>query len=459
MYTAGQQRMVVIPWGLSLMATSYNAARVARQAWAIIIASFIAFWALCIGVSVGLYAFFFISTVPMPVMVEVGRGTALLITPDLAERGVRTSEVIGGRTVTLSMDSQSQAVMLFFNGDGNERHAVATVTLLASSEVRFQQATMPRFEWTNAIYRAVLRDFRGQMEVVITDDGKRPFIMQIFTETGRLIELNTAGRYSIESNATRVRVTTLLGEAVLFSNDRAQNRLITTGSEGVLYAERTAPSVYPSRRNIIRNGQFVFVNDPASLMLPERWGCTNVQDDLPRGEYRMDRMAGRMTLRLMRGAPASTHGETRCIQPIPNGMGELGPFNFVELETSFMVNHQSLSDCGERGSECPLMLRVNYIDVNGVERSWFQGFYSVSNPSLSYPPRCESCTQDHLQINPRVLYTYRTGNLFASIPASARPARITSVEFYASGHQYDVFVHEIGMYVGYVDTVPGISTN
>ncbi|MFQ3672717.1 MAG: hypothetical protein SNJ83_03875, partial [Aggregatilineales bacterium] len=110
-----------------------------------------------------------------------------------------------------------------------------------------------------------------------------------------------------------------------------------------------------------------------------------------------------------------------------------------------------------RGSECPLMLRVNYIDVNGSERAWFQGFYTMSNPALGYPPRCESCTQDHLQINPRVLYTYRTGNLFATIPASARPVRITSVEFYASGHQYDVLVNEIGMYVGYVDTVPDFS--
>lgn len=441
------------------MTMRYNTSRVARQAWGILITSFVLFWVLCIGLSLGLYTFLFASTVPMPARVDVGRGTALLITPDLAERGVRTSENVSGRTVTLSMDSQSQAVVSFFNGDGGDeaRQTLATVTLFASSEVRFNQATMPRFDWTDAIYRVSLRDFRGQMEVVITDDGRRPFRMQILTESGRLIDLNGAGRYSIESNATRVRVTTLRGEAVLFSNDRTQNRLIPSGSEGVLYAERTAPSVYPSRRNLINNGMFVFMNDPASLVLPERWGCTNVQDDLPRGGYVMDRVTGRPMLRLVRGVPASSHGETRCIQPISANSGDISPFNFLELEASFVVNHQSLPDCGERGSECPLMLRVNYIDVNGSERAWFQGFYALSSPSLGYPPRCESCTQDHLQINPRVLYTYRTGNLFATIPASARPVRITSVEFYASGHQYDVLVNEIGMYVGYVDTVPDFS--
>jgi uncharacterized protein YdbL (DUF1318 family) len=440
------------------MTMRYNTSRVARQAWGILIASFVLFWVLCIGLSLGLYTFLFASTVPMPARVEVGRGTALLITPDLAERGVRTGENITGRTVTLSMDSQSQAVVSFFNSDDDKaRQTLATVTLFASSEVRFNQATMPRFDWTDAIYRVSLRDFRGQMEVVITDDGRRPFRMQILTESGRLIDLNGAGRYSIESNATRVRVTTLRGEAVLFSNDRTQNRLIPSGSEGVLYAERTAPSVYPSRRNLINNGMFVFMNDPVSLVLPERWGCTNAQDDLPRGGYVMDRVTGRPMLRLVRGVPASSHGETRCIQPISANSGDISPFNFLELETSFVINHQSLPDCGERGSECPLMLRVNYIDVNGSERAWFQGFYTMSNPALGYPPRCESCTQDHLQINPRVLYTYRTGNLFATIPASARPVRITSVEFYASGHQYDVLVNEIGMYVGYVDTVPDFS--
>ncbi len=442
------------------MTGRYNTSRVARQAWAILIVSFILFWVLCISLSLGLYMFLFISTVPMGVRVDVGRGTALLVTSDLVERGVRTGETISGRTVTLSMDSQSQAVMTFFNGeDGEKRQALATVSLLASSELRFAQATMPRFEWTNAIYYADLRDFRGQMEVVITENDKRPFRMQILTQSGRLIDLNGVGRYSIESNATRVRVTTLRGEAVLYSNDRAQNRIIPSGAEGVLYAERAAPSVYPSRRNLIHNGMFVFTSDSSSSVLPERWGCTNVQDDLPRGGYAMGRDAGRWMLRLVRGAPASTHGETRCIQPIIGERGDVSPFNFLELEVSFVVNHQSLSDCGERGSECPLMLRVNYLDVGGSERAWFQGFYTLSNPALAYPPRCDSCTQDHLQINPRVPYTFRTGNLFALIPASARPARITSVEFYASGHQYDVSVYEIGMYVGYVDTVPDFNPN
>lgn len=430
--------------------------RVERLAWLVVVASFFLFCGSCATVTLGFYTFMFTSTVPIAAMVEVGRGTALLTNPDLSESGVRDYLNVTGRIISLSMDSQAQAmVALRRTIDSSEptQELLASITLLAGSEVRFTRATMPRFSWTNAIYDAVLRDFTGQMEITITASPDRPVVIDVYTSSGRMVRLNGAGRYSLDANATRLHVVTIAGEAVLFSSQGNANRIIPQGQQGVIYAERSAPSVYPARNDIVQNGLFAFNADPTTPALPARWGCSNVQDSTPRGAYEMNNWQGRLALRLVRADNASSHGETRCFQPIDVGQRDVSQYNYMELQTSFLLNNQSLSDCGTQGSECPLMLRMTYTDANNVDREWFQGFYAQSNPSAGYPPRCASCTQEHLQVNPRVWYTFNTGNLFATISPLARPARINSIEFYASGHQYDVYVGEVSLNVGYLDNV------
>lgn len=433
---------------------------ISRIAWAVLVMSFAMLCGLCSITTFGIYTFLFTSTVPMEMRLAVGRGTALVINQDFAERGVRVTEDITARPVAVSMDSQSQAnvSVLLPAEDGGEPRLLSSITLKSSTDVRFQQAVRPRFSWTNAGYHMTMRSFFGRMDVVVTGEYGRSFLMEITTVDGRLVQINGAGRYTLEATNDRVRVITYEGEAVLYSNNRSQNRIIPRGTEGVIYAERSDPTVSVTRQNIVENGLFAFTNAPeVGVPLPGRWGCTNVQDDSPRGTYMMDNWLGRPALRLVRGQGASSHGETRCLQPISPDFQDVRGYNFLELDASFLISYQSLSDCGTRGSECPMMLRMVYEDENGIEREWFQGFYTTTNPTVSWPPRCESCTQDHLQINEKVWYTFETGNLFNIIAPALRPAKIKLIEFYASGHQYDLFVSEISLFVGYVDAVPAVA--
>jgi len=196
-------------------------------------------------------------------------------------------------------------------------------------------------------------------------------------------------------------------------------------------------------------------NDEATeTPLPARWGCTNIQDNTPRGDYLVQFGDGRSSIRLVRAEDASSHGETRCKQFFPEPGIYLEGYSYLELTTTFFINFQSLSECGVEGSECPLMLLMEYVDVNGNEVQWYQGFYYRDDLQIDYPLRCSSCSQDHQKINEKVWYTFETGNLFASLPADQRPAYIENIEFYASGHQYDVFVSEIALFVGLTDVVP-----
>jgi len=408
--------------------------------------------------------FLFESRVAIETWIEVGRGTALLTDENVEGRGLRLRENITNRSLSINTDSQSQTNILFYMPGENHRRLLAVATLKNNSETSLREAQMPRFWWSRGQYEIRWENFRGEVSVLVLKENGRPLTMWIEAARGGIVQINTAGHYNISANDARLRVTTHEGEAVIYGMEQRLNRLVVRGQSGALLYGIAEPVIASARKNLLINGAFALTVDPqadseTSVYPPGRWGCVNVQDALPRGVFRMDYWDGRSALRLLRKDNASTHGETGCKQPVEASSSDVSSYNFMEIETTFLIGYQSLSACGTQGSECPLMVKLVYDDINGIRRDWFQGFYTMRNDELNYPLRCVSCSQDHLQINEKVWYTFETGNLFNSIPPEQRPARIHLLEFYASGHQYDVFVSDVGIFVGYVDVVPsGVSS-
>lgn len=435
-----------------------------RLAWGIVLGSFAMLCALCMGTSVAGYFFLFNSSVPLEAKIQTGRGTALLTDASFNEQGVRLFETITNRPSLISMDAQSQSSISFFTSSDNNRRLLAVVTLKQSSEARFTTGTMPRFSWSNGMYEIEWRDYTGKMDVFVINADRHPILMTIDAAAGARVQITRNGRYSLDSTDARLRVVNYGGEAIIYGTDRNKNRIVLDGQEGAFIYGIGEPVISAARRNLLINGAFTFDtiasdSQGESSYPPGRWGCTNLQDELPRGAFRVDYWEGRSALRLVRNNNASTHGETRCLQPLLDEQANVGDYNYLEFTTTFLISYQSLSRCGIKGSECPLMLRLTYLDTSGVEREWFQGFYYAIDQQNDYPLRCLSCTQDHLQIQSSVWYTFETGNLLNIIPPDSRPVRITQVEFYASGHQYDVFVSEVALYAGLVEAIPASVTN
>jgi len=435
-----------------------------RLAWGIMLASFLLFCSLVIGSILAAYLFLFESRVAIETWIEVGRGTALLTDDDVEGQGLRLRENITNRSLLISTDSQSQTSLLFYLPDESQRRLLAVATLKHSGEVALTQAQMPRFWWSRGQYEIQWGSFRGEMSVLILKDNGRSMTMWIDAARGGTVQINNPGYYVISGNDSRLMVTTHEGESVIYGMDKPLNRLVLPGQSGALLYGIAEPVVASARQNLLVNGSFALnvdqqADSTSSSYPPGRWGCLNVQDALPRGIFRMDYWDGRSALRLLRKDNASNHGETGCRQPIEEALGDVSAYNFMELEATFLVSYQSLSACGIQGSECPLMIKLVYEDINGVQRDWFQGFYTMRNEELDYPLRCVSCSQDHQQINEKVWYTFETGNLFNAIPPEQRPAHLKQVEFYASGHQYDVFVSDLGIFVGYADVIPSGTIN
>lgn len=426
-----------------------------QLAWGIMLLSFALFCVICVASSVGLYLFLFESTMPVNARLEVARGTVILTDADFNQSGARQTTAIS-RMTSISTDDQSQASLVIESVHGDDIDLIASITVENGSVARLQNVTAPRFSWSTVGHHIDLRDLNGNFDILVMPS--EDFTMALHTAQGAVIDITSAGRYTLVADSNRVRLTTRTGSAVISTDDaRSNNRLVSDNEQGLVFSSQSRPSVGPARENLIENGLFMFdipdeIEGSATTALPGRWGCSDVQDELPRGAYYPDTLRGRPGLRLIRGDAADSNGQTRCVQQFGSNGVDVSENTFLELETTFLLNYQSLSKCGTDGSECPLMLRIDYLDVTGAERVWVQGFYYADDPAYDYPSRCLSCVLgEHRRVNEKTWYTYKTGNLMRLLAQHGAPAIIQSVEFYGSGHQYDVMMGEIGLYTGLAD--------
>lgn len=421
-----------------------------RVAWGILIVSFMLYCVICSGVSAGIYVFFFESSVPMSVAMRVGRGTVEITGPDLIRRAERETRDLTALNSSIRTDALSQTT-LAFTTPNPQGELVASVTIKGDTSVNFRGAYAPRFEWGRAYFNIDLRNLSGELDVQVFGASSRRFLLEITTPQEVVIHLTQNGRYAIQANESVVKVGVREGSAALFSPDAQNNRLITAGQQGILSLDTQQVVVSQAELDLVQNGLFaLFDTRPedtnGSLRLPARWGCRDEQDSTPRGSFRIETFDGRSALRLMRGDGAQSHGETGCRQPFTEEGVDVSGYGYLEFVTTFYINYQSLSKCGVAGSECPLMLLIDYEDINGVSRKWRQGFYYADNPQNDFPLRCDTCTEEHQRINEKVWYTFESGNLM-TLPLDIRPARINGIELYASGHEYDVFVSEVALLV------------
>ena len=422
-----------------------------RLAWITILGGLVLFVALCVGTVALARWIVFESPTSLNVTVHVGKGTVGLLEPESAdEKAIRSSAPLKPNE-RLSTDNLSQGYLAF--SDPYSGHIVATVTLRGDSRATLHHANRPRFSLNDNPYEIQLDDVIGGLEVWVSDGLERPMDLVIKTELGTT-RVTQKGNILIHATPDTLTVIARDGDATLTNLSGEQVRLVGA-TTGVVQQGASTIAVHDGPIDLLPYSTF-------GTAWPKEWICAHQPDpgfpNAPGGDFDYGIADGRSMIHIWRMKSGPTPAKTGCYQvlgerngeadangaPTPAGL-DITQYAGVRLRVTILVHHQSLSACGIAGSECPVMLRMDYLDQYGNPRVWYHGFYTEYRPNENGRRTCASCWEPHEQINKDAWYTYESGDLLHDWPEDLRPGAIQRIEFYASGHEYDVMLNEVAL--------------
>jgi hypothetical protein len=118
---------------------------------------------------------------------------------------------------------------------------------------------------------------------------------------------------------------------------------------------------------------------------------------------------------------------------------------------------QDVTTCGILGSECPIMLELEYQskdDPPDQSQFWRHGFFATRPPTDDSPLFCDTCLQEHEKLNQGIWYFYDSGDLFKLLPENRRPVKILRLKIYSSGHAYEALVANLAVVAGKSESAP-----
>lgn len=411
-----------------------------RLAWIILLISFAA--CVFIAVSVPLTIRWWIDTSygGLQIAASVQQGT-LQVTCSNSSVPIAITErmedicpgVEGGAALTLSSD---QAMLILRTRDAAAR-PVAEIHLNNDTELRVVQARAPRFAISSQPYIVILRLESGRVRLSVPAGLTRRVVLQAHTSTA-LVQ-TSEGSISVQVKQDETQVRSYDGAALVVWNARGEG-LNLAHLESVVVPPLTGElRALPPAQDLIANGDF-----SAPLADGQGWQIYSKDIEVegePGGEISLMALDHATWLGFTRIGVG--HAETGIKQVLDRDVRD---FQSLHLRLKLRVLEQDVPVCGTRGTECPIMVKIDYQDAAGEVRSWLQGFYSMLDPARVNPPFCTICypRADHFRVEQGAWYVYDSPNLIPLLSqAGPPPVRIVSVTLYASGHTYRAQVARI----------------
>lgn len=315
-----------------------------------------------------------------------------------------------------------------------QRETLGTVKVYENSDVVLVDAYSPRFGFSSGTHKAILqiKGGRARIEVQPADDGR---LVQVEVRTDHARVHLVQGSYALEVANQQTAVTVRHGQASIRTGE--QELVLSDEQRAVVSLEGQLDGPLPAAHNLIVNGDFS--QDKTSWI-------SDIDSPDPTGRIVIAQDDGQSFAQFQHDQLQPS--EVSLIQTLNRNVSDL---ESLVLHLKVRVNSHSLSVCGDRGTECPVMVRIDYIDAAGGEdlQQWVHGFYAFEEPGLSgqLPYYCSTCPQpssgNHHQVPANTWFLYDSPNLMEIQPPEIRPARIQSIRVYASGHLYDSMVTDV----------------
>jgi len=404
-----------------------------RLAWVVLLISFFTCVSLAIAVPLGMRYYVLHASVVQNVTLEVQR-PPLSVTLDgrsLPASIAEHHDEIPEDTIVATDATAGRLVMHVPRADGP---VIATVQLYDDTQIVLTWARSPRFSASHLPHKVALEVRAGRVRINVSSDDGRPTVVEVHTPHGAATL--TEGSYEVKVNRTTTEVTVRDGQA-----DVVKNGLLThlERAERAIVDDERLYGPLPAAPNLIANSNFA---DPLE---EENWGVYSVEPEYEgesRGDTQGTKIEGHPVVVIERSGVG--HAETGIRQQLD---ADIRDFSVLRLHLLLRVEEQNVPVCGSEGSECPVMVRIDYKDAAGADREWLQGFYSfLDTRTPGNEPFCKTCPMPykHIYVPEDVWYPYDSDNLIALLSQDGQaPVLIKSITIYASGHTYRSAIAEV----------------
>lgn len=405
--------------------------------WAFLLTGFAIFVAVAVAVPLSIRSYLRNSTQPLATVVQANQGTVRIDDSAGDVRAVLAGEA--GQSVEAGAEilTDASATALIFVRPPESDKLLARFQVYGSTNLNMVRLDMPRFEMSSSGQQVVLELRGGRISVTVPENEGRDFVTTVLVP-GAEITLDLPGQYSFEVTNSSSQIAVQSGEASVVAGLNAL--LLTVDQRAVIPVGGGLIGPIDAERNLIANGDFDSGFANWDLF---RW---NVElADQPEGKMNVSTLSGESTLEISRQGDG--HADVRLRQPINQDVTD---FEQLQLYLTFRVAAQDLAVCGIQGSECPLMIRVNYVDQSGASRTWQHGFYGLGQvvPGTT-PDACISCDvvqNSHQFVKLGQAYFYEV-DLRADLARQGYlpPRMIESVSIISSGHGFEVEVMDVSL--------------
>jgi hypothetical protein len=407
-----------------------------RLAWVVLIAALVSCIALAVVVPLGLNAYRQQATSALNVEVQANQGTVGIVQSDGESVALFAGDPAFSLDPAGSVLTNATDTALILSQTGTGEALVARIQAYGGTQVELETSRSPRFVSSSEGNELAFNLRAGRILISVPDGQQRSLALYVNAPQGQVL-IEEPGQYSVNTTNSASQVTVLQGDLLLNSEDNelhldSDQRAIMLG-QGVLEGPLTA------ERNLVANGEF---NDGLEMWLPlspntEIVDQPNVEVTVGSGELEPVVSFRRLGI---------GHADAGLRQVIGQDVTD---FESLKLLLSMRIAEQSLGVCGEQGSECPVIVRIEYVDINGVDQTWQQGFYASGNIGPDTPDVCVACPpplNEHQRVPFGQLAFYESENLLERLGQNGiLPSQIKSITVIASGHTFDSEIYDVAL--------------
>jgi hypothetical protein len=391
-----------------------------RVAWIVMLGAFAVFLMLCAAIPFGARYYLLYTTSTKPALLEVVGGTI-----SVQERGsvapiavTRSKELNEGSVIETNVNSRGFLTLL----DGS------TITLFPDTLISIPSMRVPAFSWGQSPIVIELEQTRGRIRIgaaQLFGGNTRDREFQISTpHLLAKVRGESSGSYAIDVSTDSSQVTVRDGSAQV----SAQGRTVTInrGQRTVVTSGEPPLPALPAALDLIVNGDF---KDPRSRGWNDTIEIPSTPSS-PSGSISNITLDNRVATRIRRSGSNQSSAISGIVQQLNKDVSD---YRTLRLTADVRVHSQSLSGGGILSSEYPLIIRLRYRDANGSDAEWVHGFY-IQNTTNNPTNNGELITSD-------VWFPFESGNLFDTL--DPKPFYLISLQFYASGWDYESYVSGI----------------